>query len=150
MLEKQIEQDLKTALLAGDRLKTDTLRSIKSALLYAKVEKGKRESGLSPEEEIAVLGRESKKRQESADLYRQGNNDERAQAELAEKAVIDHYLPEQMTEDEIKKLVNETIAEQGATDMSAMGKVIAAVKEKSSGSADGAIIARLVKESLSQ
>lgn len=150
MLEQQIEQDLKTALLSGDRVKADTLRSIKSAFLYVKVEKGKRDSGLSRDEEIAVLSKESKKRQESADLYRKGNNEERAQAELAEKAVIDHYLPKQMTEDEIKKLVNETIAEQGAADMSAMGKVIAAVKEKSSGSADGATIARIVKESLSQ
>lgn len=150
MLEQQIEQDLKTALLGGDRLKADTLRSIKSALLYAKVEKGKRESGLGKEEEMAVLSKESKKRQESADLYQKGNNEDRAQAELAEKAVIDHYLPEQMSEDEIKKLVNETIAEQGATEMSAMGRVIAAVKEKSSGAADGATVAKIVKESLSQ
>jgi len=148
MLEKRIEQDLKTALLAGDRLRIDTLRSIKSALLYFKVEKGKRDSGLSVEEEIAVLARESKKRTESADLYIQGGNQEKAATELAEKKIVDQYLPEQLSEDELLKIIVATIKELNVHDQSAMGKVIATVKQKTGGAANGGLIARLVKENL--
>lgn len=148
MLEKRIEQDLKTALLAGDRLRIDTLRSIKSALLYFKVEKGKRDSGLSVEEEITVLARESKKRTESADLYIQGGNQEKAATELAEKKIIDQYLPEQLSEDELLEIVLATIKELRVNDQSAMGKVIATVKQKTGGAASGGLIARLVKENL--
>ena len=150
MLEPQIEQDLKAALLAGDKTKAETLRGLKSALLYAKVEKGKRESGLSEEEEVAVLAREAKKRAESAQLYLKGGAKDRAEAELTEKAIIDAYLPKQLSEDELRAIILETIKQTGVSDMSGMGAVIAEVKKKSAGSADGATIARLVKEVLSQ
>lgn len=148
MLEKRIEQDLKTALLAGDRLKIDTLRSIKSALLYYKVEKGKRDSGLNHEEEIAVIAKESKKRSESAELYIKGGNQEKATTELAEKKIIDQYLPEQLSEDALLEIVLATIKDLRVDDQSAMGKVIAAVKQKTGGAANGGLIARLVKENL--
>ena len=148
MLEKRIEQDLKTALLAGDRLKIDTLRSIKSALLYYKVEKGKRDSGLNHEEEISVIAKESKKRSESAELYIKGGNQEKATTELAEKKIIDQYLPEQLSEDELLEIVLATIKDLRVDDQSAMGKVIAAVKQKTGGAANGGLIARLVKENL--
>ena len=150
MLEQQIEQDLKAALLDGDKLKVDTLRGLKSALLYVKVEKGKRDSGLDNEEEIAVLTRESKKRQESADLYLKGNSEEKANKELAEKDIIDRYLPAQISEDEVRKLVDNTVNKLGITDISGMGKVISSVKQQTAGVADGSIIAKLVKERLSQ
>lgn len=150
MLEKQIEQDLKVALLGGDRLKAQTLRGLKSALLYFKVEKGKRETGLSEEEEVSVLSKEAKKRQESADLYRQGGSEEKAQAELEEKAIIEKYLPEQMAEEEVMKIVATAIQETGASQLSDMGKVIAAVKAQTAGKADGALIAKLVKEQIGQ
>jgi uncharacterized protein YqeY len=149
MLEKQIEQDLKTALLGGDQLKVSTLRSIKSALLYLKVEKGKRDSGLSSEEELAILSKEAKKRTESAELYLQGGNKEKAETELAEKAIIDQYLPKQLSEEELLPIVRQVIAELQVQDMSGMGQVIAAVKQKTTGAADGSVIARLVKENLS-
>ncbi len=150
MLEQQIEQDLKAALLGGDKLKVDTLRGLKSALLYVKVEKGKRDSGLDNDEEIAVLTRESKKRQESADLYLKGNSEEKANKELAEKDIIDRYLPAQISEDEVRKLVDNTVNKLGITDISGMGKVISSVKQQTAGVADGSIIAKLVKERLSQ
>ncbi len=150
MLEQQIEQDLKAALLGGDRIKTDTLRGLKSALLYAKVEKGKKETGLSRDEEIAVLSKEAKKRSESAELYLKGGSQEKASAELKEKEIIDKYLPAQLSEAEIGRIVDSVIGELGASDMSAMGKVIAAVKEKTAGSADGSVIAKAVKEKLSK
>jgi uncharacterized protein YqeY len=96
----------------------------------------------------AVLGKEAKKRQESADLYKQGGNQEKAQAELVEKNVIEKYLPEQMGEDDIAKVVEETIGELGATSTQQMGQVFGKVREKTGGAADGGTIARLVKERL--
>ena len=150
MLEQQIEQDLKAALLSGDRMKAETLRGIKSALLYAKVEKGKRETGLSKDEEIAVLSKESKKRTESAELYLKGGSQEKADAELKEKELIDKYLPEQLSETALNEIVESAIKELGATDLSAMGKVIALVKEKTAGAADGGLIAKAVKDKLNQ
>ena len=150
MLEQQIEQDLKAALLAHDSIKTDTLRGLKSALLYAKVAKGKKESGLSSEEVIAVLAGEAKKRSESAELYLKGNSQDRADKELREKAIIEAYLPKQLSEEEVASLVDKAINELAVTDMSNMGQVIGKVRGQTLGAADGALIARLVKERLSQ
>jgi hypothetical protein len=113
-----------------------------------KVATGKRESGLSDEEVIKVLAKESKQRQESAEVYKQGGSPDRAEAELAEKAIIDAYLPEQMSEDEVAKIVDAVIADTGASGQQAMGQVIGAVRGKTQGRADGALIARLVKERL--
>ncbi len=148
MLEKRIEQDLKTALLSGDRITTETLRGVKSALLYFKVEKGKREEGLSEEDEISVLKKEAKKRTDSAELYLKGGREDKAEAELNEKKIIDQYLPAEMADEELIRLIEESIKEENATDISAMGKVIASVKQKSAGQADGSKIASLVKERL--
>jgi uncharacterized protein len=150
MLKTQLDQDLKTALMAGDRTLATTLRGLKSVILYAEVAKGSREEGLSDEEIIGLLSKEAKKRQESADLYKQGGNEERAQAELAEKKVIDGYLPQQMSDDELKQLVEEAVTELGVTSMQGMGQVIAAVKQKAGAQADGSRIAVIVKERLSQ
>lgn len=147
-LKQQIEQDLKTAMLAGDRQLTSTLRGLKSSILYEEVARGKREEGLTDEEITAVLGKEAKKRQESADLYTQGGNGERAQAELAEKASIEKYLPSQLSDDEINKLINSAETEIGSVSPQTMGRIIAAVKSNSQGAADGARVASLVKERL--
>jgi uncharacterized protein YqeY len=149
-IEQQIEQDLKAALLGGDKLKTETLRGLKSALLYAKVAAGSRDQAMPDDQVIGLLAKEAKKRQESIDLYIQGGNQAMADKESAEKAIIQTYLPEQLSEDKLKELIEATVTELGASDMSAMGKVIACVKEKAGGAADGAVIARLVKERLSQ
>lgn len=149
-MQEQIDKDLKEAMLAGDKAKAETLRGIKSALLNESISLGARETGLTDEQVQKILARESKKRQEAADLYKQGGSDERAGAELAEKAIIDAYLPEQLGEAEVAKLVGEAISATGATGLPDMGKVIGAVKAKAGGSADGAVIARIVKEKLSQ
>ena len=148
MLEQQIEDDIKTALLAGDKIKATTLRGLKSTLLNVKVAQGKRESGLTDQEVIPVLNKQAKQRQESADMYIQGGNQEKADAELTEKAIIEEYLPTQMSEDEIANVVSEVITETGAKNQSDMGKVIAGVRAKTAGAADGAIIARITKEKL--
>jgi uncharacterized protein YqeY len=148
-MKQQIEQDLKQAMLAGDKTLVDTLRFLKSAILYAEVAAGKRDEGLSDDETIALLTKEAKKRQESADLYRQGGNTDKAAAEEAEKKVIEAYLPAQVSEEEISASIDAVIAETGASGMQAMGQVIGAVKQKFGATADGSVIARLVKERLS-
>lgn len=150
MLEKQIEQDLKTALLSGNKVDAETLRGLRSALLNAKIEQGKRDEGLDDAAVVLILSKEAKKRQESADLYVQGGNQERADAELVEKALIEKYLPAQLSEEEILQLVDDAISSTGASGPQGMGQVIGAVKAKAGASADGSVIARLAKERLSQ
>jgi len=149
-MQDQIERDLKTALLAGDKPKAETLRGLKSALLNEAIAQNARDSGLSDEQIQKILARESKKRQEAADLYQQGGSPERAGAELAEKTIIDAYLPEQLSEADVSKIVDEQIAAAGQPTMQDMGRIIGAVKAKTAGQADGGLIARLVKEKLNQ
>jgi hypothetical protein len=147
-LEQQLEQDIKTALLAGEKTRATTLRGLKAVLLNVKVATGKRDSGLTDDEVLAVFGKESKKRQESADMYKQGGSQQRAEAELTEKAIIDAYLPAQLSEDELAKMVDEAIQQTGATSPAQMGQVIGQVKAKAGASADGAIIAKIAREKL--
>jgi uncharacterized protein YqeY len=148
MLEQQIEQDIKAALLAGDKTKATTLRGLKSALLNVKVATGKRDSGLTDEEIFPVLAKQAKQRQESADFYIQGGNQAKADAELAEKAIIEAYLPAQLSQAEIGALIDEAITATGASGPQDMGKVIGQVKAKAGATADGGLIARLAKERL--
>ena len=149
-MKEQIDKDLKEALLAGDKPKVETLRGIKAAILNEEVAQNTRDSGLSDDQIQNILAKESKKRQEAADLYKQGGSPDRADAELAEKGIIDSYLPEQMSEEDIAKLADEAITATSASGIQDMGKVIGAVKAKAGNSADGSVIARVVKEKLSQ
>jgi uncharacterized protein YqeY len=150
-LEDRLSQDLKAAMLAGQQQRVMTLRGLKSSLLYAKVaNKSARDEAMPDEAVIALLARESKKRQESADLYRQGGSQDKADAELQEKAIIDAYLPAQLTDEEIVALIDTAIAAVGATGTAQMGQVIGKVKQQAGATADGAVIARLVKEKLSE
>jgi uncharacterized protein YqeY len=148
MLKARIDQDLKTALLGGDKVLATTLRGLKSVILYAEVAQGVREQGLSDEQVVILLSKEAKKRQESADLYTQGGSQERADAELAEKKVIESYLPTQLSDEELSEVIHQTIQVLAASGPSAMGQVIGAVKQKTAGQADGARIAQLVKQYL--
>ncbi len=148
MIKQQIEDDLKVAMLAGDKTLVQTLRGLKSALLYVEVAEGKREQGLTDDEAIKVLSKEAKKRTESADMYAQGGDEARQQAELSEKQIIERYLPKQLSESEIASIVAEEHEKLGVSGPQAMGQLIGAVKARTAGSADGATIARLVKERL--
>jgi uncharacterized protein len=139
MLEDKINQDLKAALLGGDKVLVMTLRGLKSSLLYAKIASNSRDKLMPDEVLISVLQKEAKKRQESAELYRQGGNNERADAELQEKTVI-----------EIKRLVDEAINDVGGAKKATLGMIIGHVKQSAGGAADGGVIARIVKETLSQ
>ncbi len=147
-ISEQIDADLKQAMLAGDKTLVTTLRGLKSVILYEEVAKGLRDTGLDDDAVITLFSKEAKKRQESADLYEQGGNTEKAKAELAEKNVIEKYLPEQMSDAELISLVDETISSTGATNMQHMGQVVGVVKSRAGPSADGSKIAQLVKERL--
>ena len=147
-IKQQIDQDLKQALLAGDKTLVTTLRGLKSAILNVEIAKGSRDNGLTDQETMDVLAKEAKQRQESADLYEKGGNQERVKAELQEKSVIKNYLPKQLTEDELVKLIDQTVKELGADSMQQMGPVIGVVKKKAGVTADGTAIARMVKEKL--
>lgn len=148
MIKQQLNDDVKAAMLAGDAARLETLRGLKSAILYAEVAAGKRDEGLSDDEVQAIFAKEAKKRQESAELYDQGGSPERAAKERAEKAIIESYLPEQLSEADLVVIIDEVITEQQATGMQAMGQVIGAVKQRVGNTADGSVIARLVKEKL--
>lgn len=147
-LKAQIDNDLKAALLGGDRFVTDVLRGLKAVILSEEVSQGKRDTGLDEETIEKLFAREVKKRNESATLYDQADRKELADNERAELKVIEAYLPEQLSEEVIQKAVEETIATLGVSGPAAMGQVIGAVKGKLGNSADGSIIARLVKEAL--
>lgn len=148
MLEERLNQDLKTALLQGDRLLANTLRGLKSVILYAKVDNRTRDRAIPDTELVPILQKEAKKRQESADLYRKGGSEERVQTELAEKAIIERYLPTRLSEPELVGIVDQVVSSLGMPKLEALGQVIAQVRQRVAGAADGAEIARIAKERL--
>lgn len=147
-LKADIENDLKAALLGGDRFLADTLRGVKAVILNEEVAQGKRDEGLDDATIEQLIAREVKKRIDSAQQYDAAGRPELAESERAELKVLEHYLPEQLSEADIKKTIDETIAALGVTGPQAMGQVIGAVKGKLGNAADGGTIARLVKEAL--
>lgn len=148
-IRQKLNDDVKAAMLSGDALRVETLRGLKTVITYADVAAGSRDTGgIADEEIVGLFAREVKKRQESADLYVRGGSQERADKELAEKAIIEEYLPKQLSEDELTQIVRDVISEQGAEGMQAMGRVIGAVKDKVGNSASGSAIAKIVKEQL--
>ena len=148
-VQQQLEQDLKSAMLAGDTQRMTVLRSLKSAIMYAKVAGKQKVDALAETEVLQIFAKEAKKRQEGADAFTAGGNHEAAANELAEKAIIETYLPPALSEIELGKLVDEAIAKLTEKSPKSMGQVIAAVKTASEGRADGALIAKLTKERLS-
>lgn len=147
-LKARLNDDLKEAMLSKDRFLVDTLRGIKSAILNEEIAKGIREEGLADEAIEQLLAREAKKRDEAADLFEKGGRAESAQKERDEKAVILRYLPEQLDEAALQAIIDEVIADVKPEGPKDMGRIIGAVKAKTGSSADGALIARLVKSSL--
>jgi uncharacterized protein YqeY len=148
-LKSQIESDLKTALLGGDRFRAEVLRGLKAVILDEEVKQGKRDEGLDDDTIEKLIVREVKKRLDSATQYEAAGRPELVEAERNESKVIEAYLPEQTSEEDIKKTIDETIAAMGVSGPAAMGQVIGAVKGKLGNAADGGTIARLVKEALS-
>ncbi len=146
-IKDTLQADLKTSMLARDSFKTDVIKSLKSAILYAEVATGKRYEGLDDEAILAVFKKESKKRAESAELYDKGGNAESAQKERKEKEIIDAYLPAQLDEAAVQALIDAAMADMGITEVTKqdMGKVIGAVRSKGGAEVDGSMLARLVQ-----
>ncbi|MGD8374109.1 MAG: GatB/YqeY domain-containing protein [Candidatus Woesebacteria bacterium] len=143
MLKAQIEADLKAAMLGGEKKRVEVLRGLKSAILYEEVAQNARETGLSDDAILKVIARESKKRAEASELYKKSGSAERADAELLEKKIIDVYLPSQLSDDELGKIIEEVIANLGKN--AQMGAVIGAVRAKVGVAADGSRIAATVQ-----
>ncbi len=148
-LKERISSEMKAALLGGDRFRGDVLRNLKAAILNEEVALGKRDTGLTDAEVEKVLAREVKKRAESAKMYRDNGRPELAEPEEKEAAILQEFLPEQLSEDEVRAIVQEVIAGMGEVSMQQMGQVIGAAKAKAGSAADGAMIALIVKETLS-
>ena len=151
-LSQRIADDTKAALLSkesGNRFVVETLRSLKAAILNEEVALGKRDEGLDDEAIEKIIAREVKKRHESAKIYRDNGRDELAEPEEKEAETLSHYLPVQLGDDEIREVVEQKISELGVSGPQAMGQVIGAVKTDLGNSADGATVARIVKETLS-
>lgn len=148
-LKQRITDDIKAALLGGDRFVGETLKNLKAAILNEEVAQNKRDEGLDDATIEQIIAREVKKRNESIKLYTQGNRADLADVEQNEIDVIKVYLPEQLGEDEVRAIVEAVVQQLGANGMSDMGKVIGAVKSKVGNTADGSLVAKLVKEALS-
>jgi uncharacterized protein len=136
----QVQDDVKTALKAGDRERVHALRLIADAL-----QKAEKDNGGDPEE---VLQREHKRRLEAAEAYRDGGRAEAAEAEEREAEVIASYMPEQISEDELREIVGNAVAESGASSPQEMGKVMSVVMPQVKGRADGKRVSAAVKEML--
>lgn len=146
-LSDQVSDAMKTAMKAKDTLALESLRAIKSALLLAGTEKGAG-ANLSEEEEVKILQRLVKQRKESAEIFNSKGREDLAEAELAQAAVIEQFLPEQASPEEIEQEVERAIEMTGASGMSDMGKVMGVVTKALAGKADGKAIATTVKAKL--
>lgn len=149
-LKQRIADDMKAALLGGDRFVGETLRNLRAAILNEEVAQGKRDTGLDDSAIEQIIAKEVKKRNESAAIYDQNMREDAADQERREAEVLSNYLPEQLSEAELKTVVDAKIAELGATDAKMMGQVIGAVKQEVGNAADGATLARLIKDALNR
>lgn len=146
-LFEQISEDIKKAMLAKDKVSLEALRGIKKEMLEAKTAKGA-SGDLTDEAAVKILQKMVKQRRDSAEIYKQQNRPELAENELAEMAVIERYLPKQMTDEELSAALKEIIAEVGATSAKEMGKVMGVASKKLAGKADGRLISEKVKSLL--
>lgn len=147
-LKEQINNDLKAALLGGNRFAGEVLRGLKSVILNEEVAKGLRDEGLADSVIEELIVREVKKRNESAEIYDNANRPELAINERSEAEILSIYLPKQLSETEIAAVIDRTIAEIGICNMSVMGQVIGSVKKELGNTASGSLIAQLVKSKL--
>ena len=141
----EIEAQLKEAMRERDDARRDALRLILSSLRGAEKEL---QRGLSEDEELQVLQRERKKRVEAAEAFRSGDRAEQAEKEEAELEVLEEFMPEPLSEEEIEEIVDDVIAEVGATSMRDIGRVMADVMPQIAGRADGSAVSQLVREKL--
>lgn len=145
-LKTQLQEDLKTALKARDEMRKSTIRLLLSAITYAEVEHG---GELDAGRTIGVLRKQAEQRQEAIEQFRQAGRVESVAKEEAELRIIESYLPTQMTREDIEPIVRQIMAQEGATSMRDMGKVMKAAMDQLRGQADGKLVNQIVRELLS-
>ncbi len=152
MITPNLMKQIGDAMKAHDAVRVSTLRGLSAELKNAKINvydpNASEQRELTEVEEIAVVRREAKKRKEAIEMYTKANADAQAENEKAELLILSEYLPAEVTEEQVIQLVNDSIDQLGAKDISMMGKVIADVKAKNSG-VDGSVVAQLVRQKLS-
>jgi uncharacterized protein YqeY len=141
----EMEGEIKEAMKARDAERRDALRLIVNALKSSEKEL---QRPLSDDEELQVLQRERKRRIEAAEAFRTGGHEDRAEAEERELAILEEFMPEPLSEDEIEEIVDDAIAEVGATSMADLGRVMADVMPQIAGRADGSQVSQIVREKL--
>ena len=141
----RIEDELKDAMRARDQERTDTLRMTLASLRSAEKEL---QRPLKDDEELQVLQRERKRRNEAAEAFREADRPEQAEKEERELAVIEEFMPEPMSEEDIEQVIDDAIAETGATSLHDLGRVMADVMPQVAGRADGSTVSQLVREKL--
>jgi hypothetical protein len=144
-LVEHLEGEVKDAMLARDAPRRDALRLILNSLRSAEKDL---QRPLSEEEELQVLQRERKRRNEAAEAFRAGGREEQAQQEEFELEVLEEFMPEPLSEDDLERIVDDAIAETGATSLRDMGRVMADVMPQIAGRADGSAVGQLVREKL--
>ena len=148
-LKEKLQSDLTDAIRARDEVKSGTVRMLLAAITTEEVA-GKAARVLNDAEIITVLSREAKKRREAVEAYTQAKRDDLANKEKAAAAVIALYLPEQLSEDQIKQMITEAIAKTNAAGPAGMGLVMKELQPKIAGKADGGLVSTLVKAALAQ
>jgi uncharacterized protein YqeY len=144
-LIEEIDDEIKDAMKARDAERRDALRLILDALKKSEKEL---QRPLSEEEELQVMQRERKKRIEAAEAFRAGGREEQAESEERELEILEEFMPEPLSEDEIEEIVDDVIAEVGATSMADLGRVMADVMPQIAGRADGSQVSQIVREKL--
>ncbi len=147
-LQDKVMDAMKTAMKAKDTQSLEALRSVKSALLLAQTETGSK-AELTEEEELKLLQKQVKQRKDSAAIYKEQGRDDLAEPELIQAKIIEQFLPQQLSEEEVSAIVDAIIAETGASSMADMGKVMGLASAKLTGKADGKTISTIVKSRLS-
>lgn len=143
----QLNEDMKAAMKAKEKERLSTIRMIKAAIQNEEIDKGRE---LTPDEEIAIVSREKKQRMDSYEEFAKAGRSDLITNLEKELEIVTEYLPEQLSDDEVREIVKETIEEVGAESMQDMGKVMTTIMPKVSGAADGSKINQLVKEELSK
>ena len=147
-LQQRVDSDLKEAMRAKDATKLNVLRMLKSAMKYAAIAKSDAEAELSDAEAVQVIRKQAKQRQDSIESFEKGGRAELADKEKEELVILNTYLPQGMSPDELANLVRETIAELGATSKAQMGAVMKALQAKVGGRADGKTLSATVNAQL--
>lgn len=146
-VEKQLLEDMKLAMKSGNKIELDTIRMLRAEIKSASIDK---KDELDEAELAQVLQKEAKKRKEAIELYKQGEREDLVQKEESELVVISKYLPEQLSEEDLEKIVDKTIKSLQVTSEKDMGRVMGAIMPEVKGKADGKLVQQKVKESLAK